>query len=154
MFSCYLFFVLSMILTAILAFAVGVLIGYLVFYMRYENRDVVIELRNNLKDLNRELSELSLEHEEHKQQNFILKDKVSDLFTKNDDLVGVVSELSRYYFNIKVWAEKIQELNKYLKLPDSWIEEKVQKYSAMYQSTPQTLEKDTPSSGTISSEFF
>ena len=38
---------------------------------------------------------------EYEQQNIILKEEISILYQKNDDLVGVVSELSRYYYHLK-----------------------------------------------------
>ena len=37
--------------------------------------------------MNKELSKLTLDSEEFKQQNVILRDKVTDLLNKNEDLI-------------------------------------------------------------------
>jgi hypothetical protein len=52
--------------------------------------------------------------DEYVQQNGILKQKVTELLEKNDDLSDVVSELSKYYVHLKKAAEKSTELNKFL----------------------------------------
>ncbi|NCQ82741.1 hypothetical protein GW750_08405 [bacterium] len=70
--------------------------------MRYENKDIINDLRKNLSHANKELLDIRNEYEEFEQQNIILRAQVADLFKKNDDLVRVVSELSRYYYHIKV----------------------------------------------------
>lgn len=134
--SCVFHFVAycSMILVYILIFMAGIAIGYVVFYFKYENRELVVELRNTIKKLSTELAELSIDYEEYKEQNVLFREKLSELYAKNDDLVGVVSELSRYYYHIKKWSEKVQELAKFLKLPDDTIEHKVQQYSSVYTS--------------------
>ncbi|MEI8253063.1 MAG: hypothetical protein WCG25_04930 [bacterium] len=56
------------------------------FYFRYQHRDVINELRSNLKDANKEIHDLNHDLEEYIQQNTILKEKVSELLDKNDDL--------------------------------------------------------------------
>lgn len=109
----------------VLGFVVGIALWYLVFYFRYQNRDVVNELRSNLKEANSEIHNLSQDLEEYLQQNTILKDKVSELLDKNDDLSGVVSELSKYYVHIKRAAEKTSELTKFLQNPNPDMEEKI-----------------------------
>lgn len=109
----------------VLSFVVGIALWYLVFYFRYQNRDVVNELRSNLKEANSEIHNLSQDLEEYIQQNTILKDKVSELLDKNDDLSGVVSELSKYYVHIKRAAEKTSELTKFLQNPNPDMEEKI-----------------------------
>jgi len=109
----------------ILAFASWIWIWYLIFYFKYENKDVVDELRSNLKVANKEVRHLNTEYEEYFQQNEILKSKVQELFEKNDDLSRIVSELSKYYYHIKKATEKSLELNKYLQEPDPLIEEKI-----------------------------
>ena len=121
-----------MYLAAVLSLLVWLALWYGIFYLKFANRDVIVELRNSLKTMNKELSKLTLDSEEFKQQNVILRDKVTDLLNKNEDLIWVVSELSRYYYQIKVWASKVEELSKYLKLPDENIEKKVEQYSSMY----------------------
>ena len=45
--------------------------------------------------------------------------------TKNDDLSRIVSELSRYYYHLKLGAEKASELEKILHIFDKDIEEKM-----------------------------
>jgi hypothetical protein len=40
------------------------------------------------------------------QQNEILKEKVSELLDKNEDLSQVTSELSKYYYHMKKASEK------------------------------------------------
>lgn len=109
----------------VLGFVVGIALWYLVFYFRYQNKDVVNELRSNLKEANSEIHNLSQDLEEYLQQNTILKDKVSELLDKNDDLSGVVSELSKYYVHIKRAAEKTSELTKFLQNPNPDMEEKI-----------------------------
>lgn len=104
------------------------LLGYFVFYLRYQHRDTVNELRGNLKEANREIQHLQSELEENIQQNVILKEKVTELLDKNDDLSDVVSELSKYYVHLKKAAEKTTELSKYLQDPNPNIEEKMNHY--------------------------
>ena len=132
-----------MILVYILILIAGVALGYAIFYFRYENRELVVELRNTIKKLNSELSEIVIDYEEHKQQNIIFREKVTELYSKNEDLVGVVSELSRYYYHIKKGSEKVQELAKYLKLPDESIENKMQEYSSLYTKAESQPEEKT-----------
>lgn len=67
------------------------------------------------------------EHDELLQQNLLLKQKVTELFEKNDDLSRVVSELSRYYYLMKSASEKLDELKKIIQLPAEQVEEKVKK---------------------------
>jgi len=78
-----------------------------------------------LKDANKEIHDLNHDLEEYIQQNVILKEKVSELLDKNDDLSDVVSELSKYYVHIKKAAEKTNELTKFLQNPNPDIEEKI-----------------------------
>ena len=103
-------------------------LGYLVFYFRYQHRDTVNELRSNLKEAGKEVQYLSGELDEYVQQNALLKQKVTELLDKNDDLGDVVSELSKYYVHLKKAAEKSTELNKFLQTPNPNIEEKMEQY--------------------------
>ena len=112
----------------LLALIIGGLIGYLVFYFRYQHRDTVNELRSNLKEAGKEVQYLSNELDEYVQQNAILKQKVTELLERNDDMSDVVSELSKYYVHLKKAAEKSTELNKFLQTPSPNIEEKMQQY--------------------------
>lgn len=109
-------------------FVLGVLFWYLIFYYRFADRTIVIELRRTLKETQKDAHRLSQELEEHQQQNIILRSKVQELFATNDDFSKVVSDLSRYYYQIKKWAEKAQELSSFLRVPDPVMEEKIQHY--------------------------
>lgn len=115
------------ILYFVLFFAMWVGIGYLVFYFRFDNRQIIDELRSNLKNCKKEFDMASAELQENVHQNMILKDKVTELFEKNDDLSRIVSELSRYYYHIKMWAEKAAELSKILNVSNQEMEEKMKR---------------------------
>ncbi len=113
-----------------LTFIIGGLLWFFVFYFRYKFRDVVNELRTNLKSANKELEYLNRELDEYTHQNAILKEKVTDLLEKNDELADVVAELSKYYVHIKKASEKTSELSKFLHEPNSDIEEKIKRISS------------------------
>lgn len=119
----------------ILAWVWGGLIWYLFFYLRFKHKDTINELRSNLKVANKEIEYLSNELEEFTQQNAILKEKITELLEKNDDLSDVVSELSKYYVHIKKAAEKTTELTKFLHTPNPEIEEKMQPYLKQSENT-------------------
>ncbi|MCX6824105.1 MAG: hypothetical protein NT085_03175 [candidate division SR1 bacterium] len=112
----------------ILAAFVGGLIGYFVFYLRFQHKDTVNQLRSNLKDAAKEIEYLSNELDEYVQQNALLKQKTTELLEKNDDLSDVVAELSKYYVHLKKAAEKTTELSKYLHTPNPDIEQKMQPF--------------------------
>lgn len=114
-----------MVIYFILIFLLGGGVGYLVFYLRYEHRGLVDELRDNFQECKAQLENVQHDAQEHLQQNVILKEKVTELMTKNDDLSRIVSELSRYYYHIKLGAEKASELEKILHIFDKDIEEKM-----------------------------
>lgn len=114
-----------MVIYFILTFLVGAGVGYLVFFLRYEHRGLIDELRDNFQECKRQLENVQHDAQEHLQQNVILKEKVTELMTKNDDLSRIVSELSRYYYHIKLGAEKAAELEKILHITDKDIEEKM-----------------------------
>ena len=115
-----------MLPTIILSVLLGWLLGYTIFYFRYGNKHFIDELRNNLNNTRGELDKTRQDASEFEQQNIILRDKVSDLIMKNDDLSKIVSELSRAYFRIKLAAEKVDELHTLLKIDDKQLEEKMQ----------------------------
>jgi len=117
-----------MTLYIVLAAVAGGSIGYFVFYLRYQHRDTVDQLRGNLKDAAKEIQYLSNELDEFVQQNALLKQKTMELLEKNDDLSDVVSELSKYYVHMKKAAEKTTELSKFLHTPNPNIEEKMQPF--------------------------
>lgn len=112
----------------VLAALAGWLIGYFIFYLRYQHKDTVNQLRSNLKDAGKEVEYLSAELDEFVQQNALLKQKTTELLEKNDDLSDVVAELSKYYVHLKKAAEKTTELSKYLHTPNPDIEEKMQPF--------------------------
>ena len=112
----------------ILAALVGGLIGYIIFYLRYQHKDTVNQLRSNLKEAAKEIQYLSGELDEYVQQNALLKQKTMELLEKNDDLSDVVTELSKYYVHLKKAAEKTTELSKYLHTPNPDIEVKMQPF--------------------------
>ena len=115
-----------MLPTIILSVLLGGLLWYAVFYFRYDNKHFIDELRNNLTNTRQELETVRQDTAEFEQQNIILRDKVTDLMAKNDDLAKIVSELSRAYYRIKLAGEKLEELNWLLKIDDKQLEEKMQ----------------------------
>ena len=115
-----------MLPTIILSVLLGGLVWYAVFYFRYDNKHFIDELRNNLSNTRQELDQTRQDAAEFEQQNIILREKVTDLMAKNDDLAKIVSELSRAYYRIKLAGEKIDELNAILKIDDKQLEEKMQ----------------------------
>lgn len=118
-----------MIPTIIVSVLLGVVVGYAVFYFRYDNRHFIDELRNNLTNTRQDLETASADAAEFEQQNIILREKVTTLISKNDDLAKIVSDLSRWYFRMKQASEKAQELSTLLKVTDSQLEEKIQSMS-------------------------
>lgn len=112
----------------ILAALAGGLLGYFIFYLRYQHKDTVNQLRSNLKDAAKEIQYLSTELDEYVQQNALLKQKTTELLEKNDDLNDVVAELSKYYVHLKRAAEKSSELSKFLQDPNPNVEEKMQPF--------------------------
>ncbi len=119
-----------------LAFVAGGLIWFFLFYFRYQYKDVINELRSNLKSANKELEYLNHELNEFTHQNAILKEKVTDLLEKNDELSEVVAELSKYYVHIKRASEKSSELSKFLHEPNADMEDKIKKISQRNDNIP------------------
>ncbi|EKD24669.1 MAG: hypothetical protein ACD_80C00174G0019 [uncultured bacterium (gcode 4)] len=119
-------------------------IGYFIFYLRFQHKDTVNQLRSNLKEAAKEVEYLSHELDEYVQQNALLKQKTMELLEKNDDLWDVVSELSKYYVHLKKAAEKTTELSKYLHTPSPDIEEKMQPF----------LDKAKEKTGETNKSFF
>ena len=102
------------------------LVWYTIFYFRYDNKHFIDELRNNLTNARSELDKTRSDAAEFEQQNVILRNKVTDLIAKNDDLSKIVWELSRAYYRIKLAWEKIDELQSLLKIDDKQLEDKMQ----------------------------
>ena len=116
-----------MLLAYIWTWILWAILWYTIFYLRYEYKDTINELRSHLKEANNQVQHLQEELDEYMLQNQILKEKTTELLDKNDDLNEVVSELSTYYVHIKKASEKTQELNEYLANPDEMIEDKIKK---------------------------
>ena len=85
-------------------------------------------MRSNLKEAGKEVHDLQNELDEYLAQNTILKEEVTKLLAKNDDLTDIVTELSKYYVHIKKAAEKSTELNKFLQEPSEGMEEKIENF--------------------------
>lgn len=134
----------------VIAFILGVWLAYLVFYFRYQHRDIINELRSNLKDANKEVYNLNQEMDEYMQQNSLLKSKMGHFLEKNDDLSKVVWELSKYYYHIKKASKKTEELTKYLQEPDPEIEEKMQ----VYLMSSQDIEDEIKTKQNSEKSFF
>ena len=116
------------ILWIILALIVGGLIWYIVFYMRFANRELVNELRKTNIELKHTLKESDRDRVEYEQQNIILKDEISLLYQKNDDLTHVVSELSRYYYHMKKISDKMNDLANDLQQPIEDLDRKMKPF--------------------------
>ncbi len=106
----------------------GGCIGYLIFYRKYENRELVNELRKHNIELKQMFQSCDRDRMEYEQQNEILKDEISELYQKNDDLTHVVSELSRYYYHMKKISTKMSELSQYLQQPLDDLDQKMSPY--------------------------
>ncbi len=126
----------------IVVFFVWFVLWYLIYYFRYENRHIVDQLRNELKDANKQKLQYQQDLEEYKAQNEILKQKLEEVLKKNDDLTKVVSELSRYYYKIKVGSEKIKDLSKEFEILDDDIINKIQQYWQTNQNNKDCNLKD------------
>ncbi len=113
----------------LLALLIWWVLWYLVFYFQYEHRDVVGELRKNLKQANDQLISLQEEMEEITAQNELFREKTTELLEKNDELSDVVAELWKYYVHMKKASEKTAELSKYLHDPDEEMQEKLDSLS-------------------------
>lgn len=113
---------------AFLAFVIWGWIGYIIFYLRFQHKDTINQLRSNLKEAGKEVHDLQNELDEYLAQNTILKEEVTKLLAKNDDLTDIVTELSKYYVHIKKAAEKSTELNKFLQEPSEGMEEKIENF--------------------------
>lgn len=106
----------------------GGALAYVVYYLQYQHRDVVWELRKNLKGANDQILYLQGELDELSAQNELFRDKSNELLKRNDELSDVVAELGKYYVHIKKAAEKTSELSKFLHDPNPEIEDKLSYY--------------------------
>lgn len=113
----------------LLAFILWWGLGYVIFYLRYQHKDTVNQLRSNLKEASKEVHDLQEELDEYIAQNTILKEETTKLLEKNDDLTDIVTELSKYYVHIKKAAEKTTELTKFLQEPSQDMEEKITNFA-------------------------
>jgi hypothetical protein len=118
-------------LTIVQAIGLAMLVGLLVagiMYRRYVRESLVSDLRAEVKRLQQTNDTISHDYREYREQNTILREKAAELIRANDDLTKITSELSRYYYHIKIGSEKIQELANFLRLPDPVIEDKLEHY--------------------------
>ena len=113
----------------VLAFILWGGLWYVIFYLRYQHKDTVSQLRSNLKEASKEVHDLQYELDEYIAQNTILKEETTKLLEKNDDLTDIVTELSKYYVHIKKAAEKTTELTKFLQEPSEDMEEKITNFA-------------------------
>jgi uncharacterized membrane-anchored protein YhcB (DUF1043 family) len=109
----------------LLGLIVWIALGYTIFYFRYVDRKLVDDLRKTISELHHELQTTWVNTKEFEQQNRILKEKVTELLLKNDDLTKITSELYRYYHRIKEWYAKATELVELLKSFDKEFDEKI-----------------------------
>lgn len=124
-FKIFLYHINSMRGLVILSLFIGAGAGYALFYRRFEQRDIVAELRDNLKMANDQIIDMQEEIDELQAQNDLFRQKTTELLEKNDELSDVVAELGKYYVHIKKASEKTAELSKYLHEPDAEIEGKI-----------------------------
>lgn len=113
---------------------VGAAIWYGVFYFRYEDKWSVDWLRWSLDHTSNENLRLMSETKELTDQNLILKEKVTELLMKNNDLSSIVWELNRYYYYLKEWYTKATELVNMLKWVDPVMEEKIKRIVSQIES--------------------
>lgn len=122
-------------LLGVLWLILWIFLWYRVFYFQYKNRFLIDEMRTHLKNSRKENEAMKADCIEFSQQNKLLKWKVAELLDKNNDLSKIVSELSRYYYHMKVASEKASELVKLLHLPDEQIDWKIQKHANLSQNS-------------------
>ena len=112
----------------LLSLSVGIGVWYLFFYRRYENKELIHELRKHNLDLKYAFQECDRDRLEYEQQNIILKEEITLLYQKNDDLTHVVSELSRYYYHMRKISDKMSELSDCLQQPLEDLDSKISPY--------------------------
>lgn len=118
----------------IIALALWFAIWYGFFYHRYGDKQIIDDLRARLSDYQQNVDLRQSDLVEYEQQNLLLKEKVTDLLIKNDDLTKIVSELYRYYFRIKDGYEKAAHLAELLKVFDKDFETKIKNMSTLGES--------------------
>lgn len=124
---------------------VGAAIWYGVFYFRYEDKWSVDWLRWSLDHTSNENLRLASETKELTNQNLILKEKVTELLMKNNDLSSIVWELNRYYYYLKEWYSKATELVNMLKWVDPVMEEKIKRIVSQIESPTTNISTSSPS---------
>lgn len=127
------------VLIVVISLLFGGWIWYLIFYRRFENRELVNELRRNNLELKHTLQACDRDRIEYEQQNLILKDEISILYQKNDDLTHIVSELSRYYYHLKKISDKMDNLARDLQQPLEDLDRKIKPF--MYESNDERNEE-------------
>ena len=133
---------------AIICIVVGALIGYGVAYTRYGDTKLIDELRHSHKQLQHEYHHLESQLQEYLEQNKILKHNAQNLLDQNEDFAKMVSELSRYYYHIKQWAEKVNELQNILGIFDAEMESKLSRIQQYEEK------EELPVTKPINKQFF
>ena len=109
-----------------ISFVIWFLIWYLIFYIRYENKKYIDNLRKQLKECKTKLHPLTVDLEEYKKQNEILKSEIEKLLLENKDLKEVVWYFSRYLYLMKKAHENVKILSDLIKEVDPEIEWKIE----------------------------
>ncbi|MCS6983338.1 MAG: hypothetical protein NZL83_04135 [Candidatus Absconditabacterales bacterium] len=99
-----------MVARIMLSFFLGLGCGYAFFYFRFQDRGIVLSLRETNATLTSQVTQLHKENDELRAQNAILKESVLTSTKKHGDLANVVSELSRYYYLFKQGSAKVADL--------------------------------------------
>ncbi len=121
----------------ILLFIIWICLGYWYFYYTYEKRGIIHELRKHNNELVEANIFLEWESKELAAQNDIFRRDIQELYTRNDDLTQVVSELSRYYYRLQKWAALVQELHTFLSHPDENMKQILSTYIKTNETTTQ-----------------
>jgi hypothetical protein len=127
------------IISICIALCCGWLIWYFRFYLKFANKELINELRKNNLELKHTLQSCDHDRIEYEQQNIILKDEISWLYQKNDDLTHIVSELSRYYYHLKKISDKMDNLARDLQQPLEDLDRKIKPF--MYESNDERNEE-------------
>lgn len=122
------------------ALLLGGVLGFVVFYFRYADKWIVDDLRSKLSKYESDSLTLTHDHKEFTQQNLLLKQQVTELLGKNDDLGRIVSELYRYYDHIQDGYQKALELANILKVADKTIDTKIKQLQTTTTSVAPTIQ--------------
>jgi len=113
-----------MVARIMLSLLLGLWCWYALFYFRFQDRGIVLSLRETNATLTSKVIQLQKENDELLAQNTILKESVLTINKKHWDLANVVSELSRYYYLFKQWSTKVAELATFF----SWFNDDLERH--------------------------